>query len=214
MLEIEDWRTDHVARGAKVDDIFLLDIPLLAEDDDAVTLAADGEVAGGGDGVEEGEVVADDVVATRSVNFAHHGDGEVHELDGDHGVARHLAGNQLVLDVGGGLLPTHATEVQGAEHGEVNVAVGIQRIARDALAITLSCFGRGADARGRIGEIEECGNLGIAGVDHDGDLVLRAEPDLGLGEHCGGFAGGQVLEIGDLLGRAAGSQQQGCGEER
>ena len=60
-----------------------------------------------------------------------------------------------------------------------------------------------AQAAGVVREVEHRGDLGLAAVHDDGDLVHRLEPD-GLGRDVGDGGGvSGVLEIDDVVGRSA-----------
>ncbi len=210
--------------GLGVEEVELEDFVALgavADEGDVFSLAVDREVTGEAEGVHQGEAVAVDLVAAGLGDFTEDGVGEVHILDGDDGVLDLAALDEELLDMVFGLLAREAGDLDLADHGEVDLAVGVDGVAADALAAGGDA-GRAdqglilPEALGVVGEVEHCGDLRITAVDDDGNLVHRLEADgLDLG-------GGKVrpvvdvLEVGDARRGGAGGQEgggEGCQDE-
>ena len=123
--------------GLAVEEIELEDFVALgavAHEGDVFPLAVDREVTGLAEGVHQGEAVAVDLVAAGTGDFTQDGVGEVHEFHGDDGVLDLAALDEELLDVVLGLLAGAVGDLDLADHGEVDVAVGVDGVAADALA--------------------------------------------------------------------------------
>ena len=197
--------------GGEVEFVDLVAVGAVAHEGGGGALAVDREVTGQGDGVEDRELVAVDAVAAGAVDFAEHGEAQVHEFHGHDGVLGLAAGLDALLDVvadfGAGL----ALDVQAPQDGEIDAAVGVDGVAGDVRGgggggDVASAAGQRllfADAAGVVREVEHRGDLGFAGVDDDGDLVHRLEADGLRGDVGDGGGVGGVLQVDDVAGRRA-----------
>ena len=218
LLEVERRRVVDVLPGDEVQLVDLERVALHALHHHRVAPAVDSEVAGHAQGVEYGDPVALDRVAPGLGHLAHHRHGQVHELHGDYRVLDEVLSDQLVLDASAYLLAGHALHVDLAEHREVDVAVGVDSVAGDSLALPVGA--RDApeglpQLPGDVGQVEQVGELRVAAVHDYGYLVIGPDADLlRLDGRQTAVALLQVLEVHHLLGRGAGPEKRRTGRKQ
>ena len=172
------------------------------------SVSVDGEVAGLGQGIQDGEMVLGDCDDAGLFHFAHHLDAQVEILHGDDGVGDQLARDKAVFDVVCHFAPGHACHVYLPQNGKVDGSLFIHRVGYYlGIARTLSGCGLGRgfgtqDVAGvcGCGEGELLLQHGVAAVDHDVYLVLGPEAELALGLQGHVIEGFCILEIGNVLG--------------
>ena len=209
LLEVERRRVVDVLSGDEIQLVDLERVALHALHHHRVAPAVDREVSGHAQGVEYGDSVALNRVAPGLGHLAHHRHGQVHELHGDYRVLDEVLSDQLVLDASAYLLAGHALHVDLAEHREVDVAVGVDSVAGDSLALPVGA--RDApeglpQLPGDVGQVEQVGELRVAAVHDYGYLVVGPHPDLLRLDGGQGAVGLlEVLEIHHFLRGGAGA---------
>ena len=214
LLQVEHRRRRERLGIAEVDGVDLLLIARGANHLHVFATAVDGEVAGSRQSIENGEVVAVDGITSRASHFAHNADGEVGIFHNHHRVAEFAAFDDAGLDVVGHLRARHAGDVQFAKNREVDVAVSVDGIHRDAAA---GVRGVAADSRralaeavGDVWQVERHSQLGVVAVHHNRQFVARLHLYLVVISEAERGAVVHVLKIFNLLWRAARSENRHC----
>ena len=184
---------------AKVDHVDVALVAVFTDDLDAVAASEDCEVAGKGESTENGDLVACDGEGPGAVDLTEDADLEVEELDGDDGVLDVAAGDDLVTDEILELPAGLATGRNGAEDGEIDVAVIVDDVAEKPLLAAALHEELGTCLVRSNGEVElRRQDRGPAG-DHYRELVFGLDDDTHGLVHRHSRVGGDVLEVVDLL---------------
>ena len=209
LLQIEAGGVEDVAAAEVVDE----NLPFLADfadDGHLVHTGVGGEVAGVGNGLEEGDAVAPDGVGAVAADSTEDGIFEVEEVDGDEGILDVVALDDAVLDELRHLGECAALDVDLSEHGEVDVAVNIHAVTLVVAVGSGGDFTGAADANGSgLGVEGEC-EFGLLAADSDAQPVVAVDNGLMFALERITFAHLHVLQIHEVLTADAGGQCQQC----
>ena len=186
---------------------------LVTQDLHIAACALNGQVAGGGDSVQECHSVLVDGEATRAGDLTEDLVVKVHELDSHDSVVDLTLLTEFVLDGLGDLLLVHASNLHTAEGREID-----HPVVADSVAGDLGVGGPGdggvavlADPVGSVRQVEQGAQLRSLRVDDDRDHVARLQNDVLRSGDLGTIGLFGVLEIGDVRrGGARSEKPQGA----
>ena len=204
-MQIVVGRLDDVCPVHVQRDDVLVSVGVLADQADIVAQSVHGHVACHGKGFEEVDLFVADGKRARTVHFAD---------DGNFIIGHANRHNGVFFDVSFQLFPDQtfrfafgqSAEMEGAQHGEVDVAPVVDQILLKG-RLAGQAFLCIAD-RGGYGQVERFCQFRIAARYNDGEQILRQDAgiiELGL---CNGTLRlSRVLQVGYFLVGLAGSQQ-------
>ena len=182
---------------------FELAVGELTEELYIVTASVDGHVAGHGEGFEDSTLVATDGERVGTLHLTEDRDFVIDDEGVDGIVGRDIGGN-LLLHEGIGLLDGETSEMEGAHHGEVDVAIVVDEVLVELPFTRLlqadSTQAGGVDAQlARLGEVELSDGLRLTAVDEDIELVLGLDGHVVEQGPLTAIELSGVLEVGDVL---------------
>ena len=202
LLDVVGGRVVDALGVGEVDAVGHLVVALLTEHKDVLAQAADAEVARHGHRLEDVDAVLVNLTLALA-RLADDVEGETGVVDDDRGVEAEALAEDTVLDHLLQLVTGEACDLQPAQDGEVDGAVG-----GDGVAAILAVAAHHAHAAALAVEVEELGDVLVAAVYHDADAVAGLEADEAVSLGGNGVEDGEILEVGDVRRSAAGGQGQ------
>lgn len=195
LRQIVDGRVEDVG-VADVDGVDSALAAFFADDGDAAEVGVCGEVAGLGDGLEEGDAVAGAGVSAVGVGGAEDAVAEVAEFNRHDRFLDVSALDDASADFVGSLGDGEAGDVDLAQDGEVDVAFAIDTVVlvgRDLAGSGGLAAGRDAIRAGR--DVEGDCELGVLAADDDGEAVVALDARL---ESLSDGVSLVVVHVGDV----------------